>query len=256
MQTGQISFFGSENNHIELIYCKDSCISYPIHTHVSSYTLGLVLSGIIEFEQQEERKKCLTGDFFVVPPDTSHTFSAKDGTYSVLSVCLQKDFVNQCDLPTLLETVKKLTDSLVKKENIAAEKISMLREAIEVLYANLTGMLLPENEGVNQAKNLLGKAPENPFPIQQLSKQVFVSQYYLIRTFKKQFGLTPHQFQMQNRIRKAQHLLLQNKTITEVALSTGFSDQSHFDRWFRKILGITPSEYIQAQKHLLPPENN
>ena len=99
-------------------------------------------------------------------------------------------------------------------------------------------------------RNLLAGAPENPFPVEELSRRVFVSQYYLIREFKKRFGLTPHQYQMQNRVRKAQHLLLEGRSIAEVALITGFCDQSHFDRWFRKMLGITPSEYIEAQIRL------
>lgn len=99
-------------------------------------------------------------------------------------------------------------------------------------------------------RNLLVGAPENPFPVEELSRRVFVSQYYLIREFKKRFGLTPHQYQMQNRVRKAQHLLLEGRSITEVALITGFCDQSHFDRWFRKMLAITPSEYIEAQIRL------
>ena len=99
-------------------------------------------------------------------------------------------------------------------------------------------------------RNLLVGAPENPFPVEELSRRVFVSQYYLIREFKKRFGLTPHQYQMQNRVRKAQHLLLEGRSIAEVALITGFCDQSHFDRWFRKMLGITPSDYIEAQIRL------
>lgn len=80
-----------------------------------------------------------------------------------------------------------------------------------------------------------------------MSEQVFISPYHLIISFKKKIGLTPHKFQMQNRIRKAQYLLLHSNNITEVALTTGFCDQSHFNKWFQKIVGITPTEYIESQ---------
>ena len=79
---------------------------------------------------------------------------------------------------------------------------------------------------------------------------MYISQYHFIRSFKKQIGLTPHQFKMQNRIRKAQRLLRENKAITEVALIMGFCDQSHFNKWFKRIVGITPSQYIKAQHTL------
>lgn len=54
------------------------------------------------------------------------------------------------------------------------------------------------------------------------------------------------QAQLQNRIRKAQRLLHQTDKITEVALDTGFCDQSHFIKQFKKIVRLTPSKYIIA----------
>ena len=70
--------------------------------------------------------------------------------------------------------------------------------------------------------------------------------HHFIRNFKQETGLTPHQFQLQNRIRKAQHLLSGSDTITEVAMTTGFCDQSHFIKQFEKIVGLTPSDYKLA----------
>lgn len=71
----------------------------------------------------------------------------------------------------------------------------------------------------------------------------------LYREFKKQVGLTPHHFKIQNRIRKVQHMLLENKqaSITEVALAMGFYDQSHFIKSFKKIVGLSPCQYVNAQ---------
>ena len=61
-----------------------------------------------------------------------------------------------------------------------------------------------------------------------MAKNALLSKYHFIRNFKAEVGLTPHQFQIQNRIRKAQRLIHKTDTITEVALATGFCNQSHF----------------------------
>ncbi len=76
-----------------------------------------------------------------------------------------------------------------------------------------------------------------------MAQNTFISKYHFIRCFKAEVGLTPHQFQLQNRIRKAQRLIHNTKTITEVALTTGFCDQSHFIKQFKKQVGLLPLTY-------------
>lgn len=49
----------------------------------------------------------------------------------------------------------------------------------------------------------------------------------------------------------ARHITIEEgKSVTEVAYATGFCDQSHFDRCFHKIVGLTPNEYKQSVKRL------
>lgn len=80
---------------------------------------------------------------------------------------------------------------------------------------------------------------------------MYTSKYHLlIRKFKEEIGLTPHEFQIQNQIRKAQRLLEHDLLVAEVVLAAGFYDQSHFIKHFRNIMGITPSEYKHASKQL------
>ncbi len=86
--------------------------------------------------------------------------------------------------------------------------------------------------------------------IETLAADIFVSKYYLIRKFRNSVGMTPHQFCIQNRIRKSQRLLDEEKTISRIAAEMGFYDQSHFDKAFQKIVGISPSEYIHSKKQI------
>lgn len=92
--------------------------------------------------------------------------------------------------------------------------------------------------------------PEQELPIETLATHIFVSKYYLIRKFKSSIGMTPHQFCIQNRIRKSQRMLDKDKTISGIATEMGFYDQSHFDKAFRRIVGISPSEYIYSKKQI------
>ena len=85
--------------------------------------------------------------------------------------------------------------------------------------------------------------PETKFSIEEMAQNAFISKYHFIRSFKAEVGLTPHQFQLQNRIRKAQRLMHNAETITEVALTTGFCDQSHFIKQFEKYVGLPPLTY-------------
>ena len=74
-----------------------------------------------------------------------------------------------------------------------------------------------------------------------------ISPFHMIREFKKAFGLTPHQFQMQCKVRKAQKLL-EERPAAEVTYDAGFYDQSHMDRCFKKVVGLSPKEYKRAVK--------
>lgn len=103
-----------------------------------------------------------------------------------------------------------------------------------------------------QLKQQLLDTPEAEFSISDMSKSISVSPFHMIRQFKAAYGLTPHQFQIQSRIRKAQKLLEQGKSVTEVAYATGFCDQSHFNHSFKKIVGLVPSEYRQSVIHKNP----
>ncbi len=99
-------------------------------------------------------------------------------------------------------------------------------------------------------KQAILNAPEAVFSIENMAQSVCISPYHMIRKFKTEHGLTPHQFQIQCRVRKAQKLLEKGKGVTEVAYATGFCDQSHFDRCFQKIVRMTPGNYKQAVKRL------
>lgn len=83
-----------------------------------------------------------------------------------------------------------------------------------------------------------------PLSLKELSAEACLSPFYLQRLFLEKTGISPHDYLAQVRIGKALLLLAEGQAIAHVALDTGFVDQSHFTRTFRKLTGTTPGEYI------------
>jgi AraC-like DNA-binding protein len=73
--------------------------------------------------------------------------------------------------------------------------------------------------------------------------QADLSPWHFVRAFRRQFAMTPYQFQLWMRIDIARRLLAADHSSSEVALRTGFADQSHFVRSFKRMLHTTPARY-------------
>ncbi len=82
------------------------------------------------------------------------------------------------------------------------------------------------------------------FSLESLAAESGYSRAHFLRMFQAATGLTPHQYIMDLRLKRAQERLKQvNSSIVDVALSCGFSSQSHMTSVFRRELDITPGEF-------------
>ncbi len=79
--------------------------------------------------------------------------------------------------------------------------------------------------------------------LRRLARLVGLSRFQLIRMFNKALGMPPHAYHVQIRIDHAKKLLSLGKAASQVALDCGFSDQSHFIRHFKRIVGVTPGSF-------------
>ena len=80
--------------------------------------------------------------------------------------------------------------------------------------------------------------------LDELAAAAGVGKFRLIRLFRAGLGVPPHRYQLAQRLRLARRLLERGDSIADVASATGFSDQSHLHRHFRRGLGVTPREYV------------
>jgi AraC family transcriptional regulator len=83
--------------------------------------------------------------------------------------------------------------------------------------------------------------------VEGLAQSANVHPVYLITAFKRAFRSTPGEFQRQMRVRKAEELMIKapDMPLSEIALATGFFDQSHFCRTFKQVASVTPSRFRQ-----------
>jgi AraC-like DNA-binding protein len=76
-----------------------------------------------------------------------------------------------------------------------------------------------------------------------LAQEAQMSRYQLLRAFKHYYGLPPHAYLMDEKIKRAKVMLKSGQEIAEVAQELGFSDQAHFQRQFKKKIAVTPKFY-------------
>ncbi len=88
---------------------------------------------------------------------------------------------------------------------------------------------------------------EHDLRLSELANEAGVSTSHFIRSFRESTGKTPYQFLLQQRVKRAQSLMREpGSSLTEVALASGFADQHHLARVFRRITRITPSDYRRS----------
>ncbi|AFU05659.1 helix-turn-helix transcriptional regulator [Nocardia brasiliensis] len=101
--------------------------------------------------------------------------------------------------------------------------------------------LLPH---LRRARDLADRRYADPLDLDELAAAAGVSKYHFLRAFAAVYGLTPAAYLTERRIERAQDLLRStNLTVTEVCMLVGYSSLGSFSSKFRKLVGVTPSEY-------------
>jgi AraC-like DNA-binding protein len=107
------------------------------------------------------------------------------------------------------------------------------------------------NKQAQLARRILDGGYTTPITIEQLSHEVALSPYYLIRLFRRIYKRTPHQYLIQLRIARAKELLSSSDlSITEICAEVGFESLGSFSTLFSKTVGISPSAYRLSSQRM------
>jgi transcriptional regulator GlxA family with amidase domain len=85
-----------------------------------------------------------------------------------------------------------------------------------------------------------------PLSLAELARMCDRSLHRFATVFRQEVGIPPHQYLCRLRIQHAQSLLRQGTSPTIAAVETGFFDQSHLSRHFKRLCGVTPGRFIAS----------
>ncbi|MER7461280.1 AraC family transcriptional regulator [Streptomyces sp. NPDC097981] len=108
----------------------------------------------------------------------------------------------------------------------------------------LTGQA--QRQAARRARALLNEAPLEPISADDLARAAGCSRFALYRAFRQEYGMPPSDYQRMLRLRRARGLLTCGVPSADAAASAGFSDQAHFNRWFKRTYGVTPGTFQRA----------
>ena len=244
-----MKYFRSGQYPIEFVLSENINKEFSSHNHASHYIISLCIKGNVSATLENKSLRLNENDFFTVPPFMPHAVSLTD-TSVLVSLCMDKSFIEDYSSQKGAEILEMLLLSPKIQKWITRLQTELLLQAVSHVYElDDTHKEEMENDMLILYARLANHISES-LPLDNLAKDLYLSKYYLIRKCKRNLGLTPHKFHLQNRIRKAQTLLFTNKSVTMASVDTGFYDQSHFDRAFKNIVGISPTEFLASSNTL------
>jgi AraC-like DNA-binding protein len=146
--------------------------------------------------------------------------------------------------------------SRIAKAHRSLEAAADALEGETALVDALTTLLARHGQTRPEAAQSAGDAPRvammkarlaadlmAPLTLTELAEAVGLSAFHAARLFTRATGLPPHAWRNQLRLQRSLAPLRAGVSVTEVAAASGFTDQSHFTRHFRRMFGVPPGRW-------------
>jgi AraC-like DNA-binding protein len=101
-----------------------------------------------------------------------------------------------------------------------------------------------------RARALLEERMAEPPSLERLAADLGTSPFALLRAFRDAYGMPPHTWLTDARVRRARRLLDTGSPPAEAAVAVGFTDQPHLNRHFTRIVGVPPGSYQRERKNV------
>jgi len=153
--------------------------------------------------------------------------------------------------PYMAQKLRQLFDLLQHSDNTLERQSHYLNVIIELIQRHSgNGSYLPIIDrlpkAISRVREYIDNHVNENISLQQLAVLAELNPHYLTRLFQRHAGLPPHAYQLMKRIQLAKQLMRLGVGLADVAADTGFTDQSHLHRHFKKMMGITPGRYLRA----------
>lgn len=234
------------------------------HAH-EEYALGVVTRGGLGFQYRGAAHLAGPGELNIVVPGEAHTgHPALDEFWSYRTFYIAPELMREVDaeLGTPARSLPFFAAGVLKDPVLAAGVLDLHRDIdggaaapIEMqsrFLALIAAWIRRHGERARRAPVSIHAANvvrvreylddcwrERPV-LAQLAAMVDLSSFQLLRAFEREYGVPPHAYLIQRQVREAKRMLERGVAIAEVAHSCGFADQSHLNRHFKRIWGVTP----------------
>jgi len=94
-----------------------------------------------------------------------------------------------------------------------------------------------------RARDYILESLEHNISIDDIANVANMSKFHFIRQFRLQFGITPHQYVLSCRVNLARRIIESGKSLNQAAFAAGFADDSHLNRHFKRVYGLTPRRF-------------
>ncbi|MCF6409992.1 AraC family ligand binding domain-containing protein [Pseudalkalibacillus salsuginis] len=253
--------------NIEAYRFKGIMQKFPAHFH-EYYVIGFIEEGQRHLVCKGEEYIINPGDLLLFNPYDTHSCEQIDGKtldYRCINVkpgvmkkavleingnenlpCFKQSVLYHSEIVSnLRELHLKISqdESEFKKEELF---LYLLEELIQT-HSDLT-ILPPVSETSYEIKTVCDYLEENytkTITLNDLSVLTGWSKYHLLRSFTKQKGISPYSYLETIRVNHAKKLLEKGIKPIEVTFLTGFSDQSHLTKFFKRLVGLTPKQYMR-----------
>lgn len=235
------------------------CITRPSS---SIYSIDYVLDGNGTIHQNNLTYHPKQGDLYILHPHTNqYYYSNPDNPWKKIWLNIFGDFIDHLFEDYKLNNivyVKNFNNSshLFNMFNMVKQNPSVSRDKIALemhkLVIDISEFLKKKKAKKSPAHNMkqyIDNNMNNSISISDLQNIVHFSRTHTINLFKKEFGVSPHEYITSEKLRLAKNLL-KNTTlsIAEISESLAFNDANYFSSFFRQATGETPLNYRKREK--------
>lgn len=260
---------------MELLKATYVTHTFARHTH-DCYAIGVIDAGVEEFNYRGTTHRAGANQIVIVHPGEVHTGHAgvpMGWQYRMFypSVALLQQAVSELQESELQENDTSIPffPNPVIPDFALAEEMRRLHMALEDTDSCLecesrflwtfthlvsryaarrpwNGGATPEDGAVQRALTYLNTHYADSVSLTQLATVANLKPLRLLRVFQRSLGLPPHAYLVQIRVQRAKALLAAGCPIAQAAFDTGFTDQSHLNRHFKRLIGVTPGQYARG----------